>query len=490
MAMMTSQPFPPTPGSHPLIVIDFKKLYGAYPSTSEEADDLKNQVCRDVFGSDAFINESVSHNYVLVAAVSWSSFIQRTCELFDMEIATHAESSGIDQNTAINKMKTVIFSYPEYINTHEDLSPSITNTAQIWKEITNGHPIPVVERILILLSKCSRDLLWKYNMSNAIRKLAYDEEQRKELQLWKTEHRPANLEKLYEVRETFDLRVAFMQNKYSEIVQDREIRVQRELELRQEQSNPWSGSSKFDWDNDASEEDDNAIISYQNINDTEEGESIFSPHPSKFVQEEDTVRNLCTTEEEKMCLTLLSNLEKRLDDIDQLLESLEEEQWIDDEVDDDEGSDVEKEENIQKLSILDQILAMILGSSHRSDAISLHDHYSYIRNEHEAMSQGWKDHFGRFPPSSTFHIISNNVEEGDAIENLASEIMPDRQIEVRSKLGIFDNELDDWEDVADWDVFIVPKTSENPSDTVNEVSDIRNEGKRNGLRPGGSVFPY
>lgn len=127
----------PAPSSHPLILIDFKKVYGYYPSNHDEADDMKHQVCRDIFGSDAVMTESEPSAIIsLVTGNASSTFIPRTCELFQMGIATHIDS-GIDQNKAIHNTNTVIISYPENIHIQED-PIQVLNTAQIWNEIIQG----------------------------------------------------------------------------------------------------------------------------------------------------------------------------------------------------------------------------------------------------------------------------------------------------------------------------------------------------------------
>jgi len=530
---MTSQYLPPS-NSYPLLVLDFKKLFGYYPNTLEEADKMKHQVCRDIFDSDASAIISTGSVFLSIAADgdSCSYFIQCTKELFDMGMAYHLDSAEI-KSTIMNNLEKVIVTYPEYLETQDNSTP-VMKTAQIWKEINQGHPLPIVERILLLLCQCSRDLLWKYYMSTEIRKLAYEEGQRKELQIWRTEQRPAYLEKLYQVRETFNLRLSFIQNKYDEIVQAREIQVQKELDRRY---NPWEdgGSDLDSHTSDESEDDDNinTNTSGHNIHDTDEQRSILptiNPKPlpvSEKKLEEDIVRNQYISEEERICLTLLTNLEKRLDEIDHLLESLQEEQWTDDEEalynkdDDDEEALYNKDETVEgvtsNLSILDQILAMILGSIHCSEENSLQNHYTYIRHEHETIVQGWKDYFGRLPYSSTstrnstmyreFHELDETLEDVNKDEKSTLKIEPNRCIEtntsttllshdekkdVLNKLGIFENEWDDWEDVDGWDAILRPTelkedTSHIFKDPMNHETSKPRIGGVGNLRPGGSV---
>jgi hypothetical protein len=295
--------------------------------------------------------------------------------------------------------------------------------------------------------------------------------QKHELRRWKTKLRPVYLDKLYQVRDTFDMRVDLMRKRYHELIRDREIRVQGELRRRRDDGQGCCELSSIEWDWKLHFETDHSNLNKGDeisTNHTQLSESNFSSdyecesldHFERAQREEDIVRINGTTEDEKICSTAISNLEKRLNEIDQLLESLQEEQWKDEEEGLDDGHESDVDDGVyinsseEKLSIIDHILAMILGSMPQTYGKTLQEHYASMRSEHEEIIRQWKDYFGRLPyPSPTRSSLTDHDFSKEPIENgteATCEVVVSSPAKQRSTLGIFDNEFIDWEDVEDW----------------------------------------
>jgi len=133
--------------------------------------------------------------------------------------------------------------------------------------------------------------------------------------------------------------------------------------------------------------------------------SVNQSHNSKTIAEEEAlVRETLKTTDELMAEAMLRNLQERLCDVDNLVESIQEEEWADEE-DAEKGINNTVDETAHELyemSLLDQILAMILGalSMTYSGANSQEEHFIYIRKEHKSISSEWKELFGRLPPTN------------------------------------------------------------------------------------------
>ena len=129
------------------------------------------------------------------------------------------------------------------------------------------------------------------------------------------------------------------------------------------------------------------------------------------------------TNEERIAQATLLKLQERLKNVDDLLESLQEDEWADEEEDDDNDDEMfnrerrnlnqkmkEKDGDSVDHTLLDQILAMILGGLPKKDihqvpkekrrTVQL-DHYKYIKEEHKSIVKGWISVFGRLPPFPT-----------------------------------------------------------------------------------------
>ena len=101
----------------------------------------------------------------------------------------------------------------------------------------------------------------------------------------------------------------------------------------------------------------------------------------------------------------LLNLQTRLDEVDTLLENIQEKEWAEEEEDDKEewphglNDTEEATNNSQEMTLLDQILAMIIGAPPivYSNARTDEEHYLFIKEEHQSILNEWKDTFGTLP---------------------------------------------------------------------------------------------
>jgi hypothetical protein len=101
--------------------------------------------------------------------------------------------------------------------------------------------------------------------------------------------------------------------------------------------------------------------------------------------------------------------------VDELLESRQDEVWAAEEEEEEEEEEEHQKELVdatnlatptgnttsdvqdgKQLSLVDQVLAMILGALPVVPDQSLQEHY-HLRQEHETIVAGWRAYFGRLP---------------------------------------------------------------------------------------------
>jgi hypothetical protein len=131
-----------------------------------------------------------------------------------------------------------------------------------------------------------------------------------------------------------------------------------------------------------------------------------------------------TTRELILAQTKLNAFEQKVANVDELLESLQDEVWEAEE----EACEEEEEEEVAKsvdpsqssktgdtndhlvpsISLLDQVLAMILGALPTEPGKGKEEQYQFVRQEHEAIVAGWKAYFGRLPPPLSGQESHNN----------------------------------------------------------------------------------
>ncbi len=614
------------PISLPLLAVELDKLCGYTPSDEHEAKRLADELCEallGVKGSEAEVGEAGSkskqndRNDDLYEGYSYGdglslNFTSRAVELLEAGVAYHSDTLQRDtiianEDSDEKKLNHAFVPYPEFMQLPasqcDDDEPSIMATTKIWKRILYPHDIPVVHRLLQLLSKCSRSLMWKYEMALEIRKIVKEErrwnEERKrqrELKIWRREKRPDELAKLYEVRETFVMKLDMVREKYEYYVKEREDRVQRELLRRKEKGIgnggisglDWDGKITFAFDDDVEEivqkmmyekrkvEADSNSIDYDSADnysddlhddgydcDSDDYEScqqlIKQPRNAgldsnldrkkrrakaaakrlrrkldaekerareeelrlKVVaahDEEERIREMCTSTDEKLAVVMVTNLQKRVEKIDDLLDSLQMDAWKDeeegildgdsshDEKDFEKPSDRDEEE---KMTLLDSILAMILGTLHQPKAISPQHHFNFIKQEHDSIIEEWKLAFGRLPKLSitdpTRQKKKYSVSDDCWSDGYASSDNDESSEDPRR--SIFGSEVpDDWEDEADdCDIMTplidsvkiqLPQSHEKPmlvESTLSKKVSPNNDSslslpRKHGLRPGGNVL--
>lgn len=488
------------PSNLPVILIDIEKLCGYIPTDVDEAESLFQQIQHSLLGQaeepDACISEDQTS----------FEYIERSNQLFEEGIARH----GTNESEFTNKdCSLVCVNYPEFLPLEQyDGTSTLVSTARLWKTIQHPHPIKVVQKLLTLLSDCSRDIIWKYHMCLEIRNLSKEEkrwkdqrQRRQQLRRWKLEKRPAELEKLYDAREMFQIRLATSQARYNTYCRDRELRVQNELRRRAEKGIGSGGVAGLDWDTrvtfgfgddvddvvskmmqerlDFTDNDDyhhqqssfdEGFDSLERISDSDiDDEDVVRPTPipldsvegdhhfsiassqerekrrlarkarknkktnskiktkeqerdlrKKIEQaylEEASIREMYITADERMVHSVVLHLEKQIEKIDSLLETLQEEQWQDDEegiLDDDLSTDDEDESDHKNPSILDSILAMILSAHFVDGSMPIDQHYKNLEKKHREILFEWKEEFGRLPYMST---MNNQQKVEDVIED-------------------------------------------------------------------------
>lgn len=80
----------------------------------------------------------------------------------------------------------------------------------------------------------------------------------------------------------------------------------------------------------------------------------------------------------------------------------------------------------EKLSILDQILAMILGSLPATRFISTEEHFKFLKEEHETIVLNWKKDFGYHSVSFPTHELKNGRQEGATKYNQNGQFFDDK----------------------------------------------------------------
>lgn len=591
------------PISMPLLVVELDKLCGYVPSDEDEAKELKNELYQALLGiqmeetqvNDCNKNENDQRPEQNDKDLCYGDglsldFITRAVELLEAGMAHHSDTLQHDLMNVQerNNLNYVFVPYPEFLpistnNIDENSETSIMATKKIWKRILKHHDIPVVNKLLELLSKCSRSLIWKHEMAMEIRRIVKEEKEnfedrkrRKELKIWRREKRPDELAKLYDVRETFQIKLEMLRTKHEGYVREREERVHRELLRRKEKGIGNGGVAALDYDGKItfafddvdeivknllpdksySDEDYQSIESgYHDSADDDFGETYddgydcdndegydcdnddvyndLHSHSENHLQhisndsnlerrqrrvkaatkrlrrklevekdkaraeelrqkvkaaheEEALVRQMCISTDEKLAMVMVQNLEKRLERVDDLLDSLQNDVWNDEE----EGlldSDASDEDSVyenpsinnDESTLLHSILAMILGSIHHDTSISDQDHYTNLKQEHEAIVEDWKLAFGRLPKLHSDQPKPGRSKEYDADEYWSEHDYDDNIIDVthhnpmKTMFGSALSVPDDWEETECEDL-ILPRVEEIIQDhNIGELAKLR-----------------
>jgi len=455
-----------------------------------------------------------------------------------------------------------VIPYPEYLCETQASSDDATIylTRKLWNILQYPHANPIINRIYTHLRHCNQALLWKYHMYRELHYLAWSEQRQRDyvlkqrqLERWQSHQRAAQLEKLYEVRRVIEQHLEEISAKVRILQQERNERVQESLS-----SMIGSGmdlaKETFEFLNDSQEpshitdklshkhEDTGSLAdveeSSEDERDNEHNHELTHPTPtthrrrrrrdkakasSKSKQSElltmeaQNERKLrifqkqalleeYTTVEEKMGVASKLSLEERLQKVDDLLETLQDEEWAKEEKDCEQNSfdnhendgyysSDSKTDHVNETSLLDPILAMILGALpspnvflHKIDQESFKNyqqlHYQWIKQEHESIKSDWKDYYGRLPSNATIH-----QKRGDAWgpDEDPSHIKSnkDESNDIKSTDPVEGNTLINNGDVEHWeDHFIDEEEEQRPPTKLAASLAVK---PKIGLRPGGKV---
>ncbi|KAL3918024.1 MAG: hypothetical protein SGILL_004440 [Bacillariaceae sp.] len=170
----------------------------------------------------------------------------------------------------------------------------------------------------------------------------------------------------------------------------------------------------------------------------------------KALQEQ--LRTQYTTRELILAQTMLNALEKKVENVDELLENLQDEVWAAEEEEEEQATSKQKttdnstSNNDASLSLLDQVLAMILGALPTNPGMTPQQQYQFAKSEHGAIAKGWKDYFGRLPPA----VIAGRSQEEEDVPDAAQIVKANEEPtmtpeEQREALGIVDNDDEEWD---------------------------------------------
>ena len=264
---------PPT--SLPLLSIDLIELTGCKPSNAEEKDMLVDQVRAILVGEhneDGSAKEEEEETKRPDGAEEgpppeeseandeqepqWMQFNDRSTELFSMGAASHDDTT---HRLSPDDLHHCQLEYPEFLPVpgagEHSATTVVMPTSRIWKTLTSSHRVAPVDRILVHLSRTSRDLVWRYQMNTELRHLARTELAERDrrhrtaaLEEWTAGgRRKLELERLYQVRGTFEYRLNAARKGLREVVGQREDRVRSELGRRREAGISGGGVDGLDW---------------------------------------------------------------------------------------------------------------------------------------------------------------------------------------------------------------------------------------------------
>ena len=178
-------------------------------------------------------------------------------------------------------------------------------------------------------------------------------------------------------------------------------------------------------------------------------------------KDEERMRDACMTDELKVAQAFVSSLEDRIAKADELIETLQEEEWEDEENGTDQSMLVAEEQDIDKASLLDQILAMILGSTPPGLDTDMESHVKFMFQEHKEIVSDWRTTFGRLPPPVQLglgeaKIDDDKLNESESLDmSSSSKIIPSKDEatkaidfnvdQMREAFGIENLQTDDWD---------------------------------------------
>jgi len=456
------------PDTMPILVINLEELCGC-PITSKTENELKKkEITASLLGESSLEKEEK-------ASLGSLNFQHKYCELFRSQIAIHGDTSLKIMNSD-KDWKWCFVRYPSFI----EIEGNLKSVSQLWKYLLHYqyHDIPVVEKILSHVPNVSQPLSWKVDMIKSIRQLAHTErkekerrDQRKDLNEWRIV-RNEKLKKLYQIHEVFKERLLESQRDLKYHVDIREIKVSQQMNILYGVTTEGSSNhflplddqsfySPTSSDDESQNSDDSSTTSNSSHVDFEHKipipgllpkvkhehrkiarlkasqkkrrhRRLIEEHQSKLLHQkqilaekkskEDELRNQFRTLEENRLQMKVLSFEKQLHKIDQLLETLQTEVW------EDEDSNVINQTTVnvtsldkEQFSLLDQILAMILGSlpaksllglTNNDNVIvredNLQNHYCKQYQVHNQILKEWMGYFGRLPALPSSEKVENN----------------------------------------------------------------------------------
>jgi hypothetical protein len=304
--------------SLPVLLLDAKRLSGYLPADENQANIMVQSLRTALFGESG------------VSAYKED----RILDLFATKKARHGIASGKWLETFLE------IPYPDYLRAN-------LKTRLVWEELQDSHDIPVVDQILRHLASCHQPLLWKYDMKSEILRIVDQELAFRELQSWKR-RRAAELEQLYMVRETIAHRAEMEQALEESLLKERDKAMVETMKER-------SGLTSFDLhstvfsfpdaDNQimgfTADDDDHYFGKNEEESDGDEeswsqgrgdlrlalNERIHTEQLRKATMVENSVREECTTTALRVSMAKVSALKKKLEEVDLLLESIQDEEW-------------------------------------------------------------------------------------------------------------------------------------------------------------------
>ena len=389
--------------SLPLVLVNLERLTGYQPDGDDHKETLLESLGKAMFDDE---NGSSSLSQLLEAG-----------------LAFHSDTSQSVEETLH------VLHYPECIG---ELS-----TRHMWRTLQRPRSIPVVERLVQHLRVCHQPLVWKYSIQREIEEIVDTMSQHRRFLEWNNGVRKRELAKLYLVRETLQDQLEIAQAEKVRLEEERECLVEEEMnELNGGITEFFVGDAQESEDEDdyepyvpsdfADEDKENKNIGSdeeeQNSNDSGSDDDTEADIPQIDETENKAalLREQFTTDELRKAAAKSTAMEQHMEKVDAILESLQDEEWAEEE-----GlGDEVVEQFDERTSVLHPILAMILFSLDFQPADPI-KHNQQLKLEHYTITRDWKKHFGQLPPP-----------------------LPSKQRTLddeRQRLGIHDNDQGDWD---------------------------------------------
>lgn len=482
-----------SPPTMPLIRLDLQRLVGYQPANEAEAVEVAAPIQQSLWGNQ-------DEGYL--------GLDERVGELLESGAACHVTS---DHTSFEEAFRYATIEYPPLLPHWKSSGEfELLDTERVWKRLLQPHAVDVVNQLLGLLRDCGRPLTWKHDMHEEIRWLARMEARRKrhqqrrwELYVWKQSRRKTQLEQLYNVQERLEERMQTALEQSNELLNKRDAQVRAALDERfgGDENDMYNncldkgeslaelfGVTDDDADDGSCLLSDRESLQDASVTSTESNmapvNEYSSPdHDKNREREELALRERLTSPELRLSLALRDSLKTKLAQIDSLLESLQEEEWEDEEEGVVRPEHVDtKDKSRDKPSLLDQILAMILGSIPPPMDVSSEEHMGWQKEQHRSIVADWFAHFGRLPDPLLEQVADDQASRQESeLEKHAvaqNQVILTKKADLRESLGL-DEVVENWDEESLVDE--CGRCSERQS------SSVPTPPPKVGLRPGGTV---